>query len=66
MDEVTVTDEEIRIGGSKAVLARCASEDKIPSAPAVLSFQEWRAGEDEGENFSQWNVRLKNPLWRAA
>ncbi len=47
MDEVIVTEEEIRISGSKAVLARCASEDEIPAAPAVLSFvQEWRARRD--------------------
>ncbi len=47
MDEVTVKDEEICISGSKAVLARCASEGEIPSAPAVLSFvQEWRARRD--------------------
>jgi site-specific DNA recombinase len=47
MDQVIVTDEEIRISGSKAVLARCAAQDEFPVAPAVLSFvQEWRARRD--------------------
>ena len=47
MDEVIVTEHEIRISGSKAVLARCASQDEVPAAPAVLSFvQEWRARRD--------------------
>ncbi len=47
MDEVSVSDEEIRISGSKSVLARCAAADEIPVVPAVLSFvQEWRARGD--------------------
>jgi site-specific DNA recombinase len=47
MNEVRVSDEEIRISGSKAVLARCASADQVPAAPAVLSFvREWRARRD--------------------
>ena len=47
MDEVLVTDEEIHISGLKATLPRCATEDEIPAAPAVLSFvQEWRARRD--------------------
>jgi site-specific DNA recombinase len=47
MNEVTVSDAEIRISGSKAVLARCAAAGDAPAAPAVLSFvQEWRARRD--------------------
>jgi site-specific DNA recombinase len=39
-----VTDEEIRISGSKSVLAKCAAEGAAEAAPKVLSFvQEWRA-----------------------
>lgn len=44
IDEVRVTKNEIRISGSKSVLARAASEGGDIPAPAVLSFvQEWRA-----------------------
>ena len=44
MDEVSVSEEEIRISGSKAILARCAAAEDTPPAPAVLSFvREWRA-----------------------
>ena len=47
MDEVRVTDEEIRISGSKSVLARCAADGVGEPAPRVLSFvQEWRARRD--------------------
>jgi site-specific DNA recombinase len=47
MDEVSVSDEEIRISGSKSILARCAAASEMPAAPAVLSFvQEWRARRD--------------------
>ena len=47
MREVRVTHKEIRISGSKSVLARCAIEDVGETAPAVLSFvQEWRALRD--------------------
>ncbi len=47
MDEVRVSDEEIRISGSKSVLARCAAANEMPSAPAALSFvQEWRGRRD--------------------
>ena len=61
MDEVSVSDGEIRISGSKSVLARCAAADEMPAAPAVLSFvREWRAGEDKNENFSRWAVLLKS------
>jgi hypothetical protein len=38
LDEVSVTHEEIRISGSKAVLARAATHDADIPAPAVLSF----------------------------
>jgi hypothetical protein len=44
MDEVRVTESEIRISGPKSVLARCAAEGGAETAPQVLSFvQEWRA-----------------------
>ena len=47
MDEVRVTDEEIRISGSKSVLARCAADGVGEPAPRVLSFvREWRARQD--------------------
>ena len=47
MEEVRVTDEEIRISGSKAVLARAASDGVDEAAPKVLSFvREWRASQD--------------------
>jgi len=47
MDEVRVTKDEIRISGSKSVLARAASEGPDIPAPAVLSFvQEWRTRRD--------------------
>gem|GEM_PF-5723908 len=47
MQEVSVTGEEIRISGSKAMLARFASTDPGQATPAVLSFvQEWRARRD--------------------
>jgi site-specific DNA recombinase len=47
MDEVRVTDEEIRISGPKSVLARCAAEGAAEPVPKVLSFvQEWRARQD--------------------
>jgi site-specific DNA recombinase len=47
MEEVRVTDDEIRISGSKSVLARCAAEGVAEPAPGVLSFvQEWRARQD--------------------
>jgi site-specific DNA recombinase len=47
MDEVRVTDEEIRISGSKSVLARCSADGACEPAPRVLSFvQEWRARQD--------------------
>ena len=44
MREVTVADNEIRISGSKSVLARAASQGADIPPPAVLSFvREWRA-----------------------
>jgi site-specific DNA recombinase len=47
MDEVSVTREEIRISGSKTVLAWAVSSGEDIPAPAVLSFvQEWRARRD--------------------
>jgi site-specific DNA recombinase len=45
--EVTVRDKEIRISGSKAVLARAVSQGLDQTAPAVLSFvREWRTRQD--------------------
>jgi site-specific DNA recombinase len=69
VEEVRVTDEEIRICGSKSVLARCASEGVADPAPRVLSFvQEWRArqdsnlwplpSEDKGHKFPRVRQRL--------
>ena len=47
LGDVRVIDEEIRICGSQAVLARAASEGIDMPTPAVLSFvQEWRARKD--------------------
>ena len=48
MDEVSVSDEEIRISGLKSVLAHCAAANEMPAAPLrVLSFvQKWRARRD--------------------
>jgi site-specific DNA recombinase len=47
LDEVTVSDEEIRISGSKDILARCASGEADINMPAVLSFvPDWRARKD--------------------
>ena len=47
MNEVTVSDEEICVSGSKAVLARSIAAEQNPSAPSVLSFvREWRARQD--------------------
>ena len=47
MDEVTVSDEEIRITGSKTVLARAATQEAELPPSAVLSFvREWRARRD--------------------
>lgn len=47
LDEVRVTPEEIRISGSKAVLARSAAKGVDDTMPPVLSFvREWRAWQD--------------------
>lgn len=47
MREVTVKDEEIRIVGSKAVLARAAAQGLGKTPPGVLSFvREWRPRQD--------------------
>ncbi len=47
MREVTVKDREIRISGSKAALARAASQGLGKTPPAVLSsVREWRTGKD--------------------
>lgn len=44
LSEVSVTRAEIKISGSKTVLARCTSADFGETAPGVLSFvQKWRA-----------------------
>lgn len=45
--DVSVDDREIRISGSKAVLARTAAEGLGTSTPSVLSFvRDWRTQED--------------------
>jgi site-specific DNA recombinase len=47
LDEVRITDDEIRIYGPKSVLARCAAEGPDEPAQPVLSFvREWRARQD--------------------
>ena len=47
MSEVAVTRDEIRITGSKSILARCASTELGDVAPSVLSFvQKWRPRQD--------------------
>jgi site-specific DNA recombinase len=47
LNEVRVDDREIRISGSKAVLARSATGDVAKTTPAVLSFvREWRTRQD--------------------
>lgn len=47
MQEVSLKDGEIRIKGSKAILARAASRNVVKTPPAVLSFvQEWRTRQD--------------------
>jgi DNA invertase Pin-like site-specific DNA recombinase len=52
MDEVAVSDQEIRISGSKSILARCANTDPGVSTPAVLSFvREWRSLGDSNPCF---------------
>jgi hypothetical protein len=51
MGEVTLTEDEIRISGSKAVLVRCASQEELLAAPAVLSFvRKQRAALDKNAN----------------
>lgn len=47
MREVSVGDKKIQISGSKAVLARAASDGLDKAAPAVLSFvRKWRTRQD--------------------
>ena len=47
MNEVTVKDKEISISGSKAALARAASDGLNEAVPGVLSFvRQWRARKD--------------------
>lgn len=47
LSEVSVTAQEIRISGSKAILARTAAEGLSTAVPAVLSFvREWRTRHD--------------------
>ena len=47
MREVRVTHDQIRISGSKSMLARCATESAGETTPAVLSFvRKWRTRQD--------------------
>src|SRR5690606_37984893 len=56
LSEVRVDDRQIRISGSKALLARAAAEGLGTSSPSVPSFVwECRAKADEDEN---WCVSL--------
>ena len=70
MDEVSVTDEEIRINGPKSVLARSAANGVGEPAPKVLSFvQEWRARRDSNSQPSvpktdALSVELRAPRGR--
>ena len=51
MNNDAVSDQAIRISGSKAVLARSASDGLDQTTPAVLSFvQDWRAAQEETVN----------------
>ena len=59
LSEVAVTREEIRITGSKSVLARCASTDLGDAAPMVLSFvQKWRTMRNKDYNSYVIDVEL--------
>lgn len=52
LNEVRVDDREIRISGSKAMLARTAAGGVAKTTPAVLSFvREWRAVPGEDDNY---------------
>lgn len=52
LSEVRVTDQQIRISGSKAVLARSAAEGAGKTTPAVLSFvQKWRPAPDKHNEY---------------
>jgi len=52
MDEVAVSDDGIRIRGSKDMLARCVNSNPGVSATGVLSFvREWRAQGDSNPCF---------------
>jgi hypothetical protein len=56
---VCVTPEEIRISGSKAVLAKTAAKGAENSTPAVLPFvREWRARLESDGHSNQWEIRL--------
>jgi len=47
MDEIRITDDEIRIAGPNSVLAKCAEQGVGETVPKVLSFvREWRAARD--------------------
>lgn len=47
LSEVSVTKTEIRISGSKSILARCATAGPGEAVPEVLSFvRKWRARQD--------------------
>jgi hypothetical protein len=54
--EVAVTGQEVRINGSKVVLARCASTDLGDAASGIPSFTwDWRTVGDKTEN---WQILL--------
>jgi hypothetical protein len=59
LSEVSVTREEIRICGSKAVLARTAAEGLGTAVPAVLSFvREWRATQNKTTNLYALKITI--------
>ena len=54
MDEINVTDDEIRISGSTAVLARAVSEGMHTPMPPVLSYvREWRPQRDSNPRYQR-------------
>lgn len=70
LDEVRITEEEIRISGSKSVLANCASHGTVEPVPKVLSFvREWRGRRDSNPRAQPWqyySARRRDPAKPAA
>jgi site-specific DNA recombinase len=63
MREVTVKDREIRISGSKAALARAASQGLGKTPPAVFSsVREWRTGKDSNSRPPDFSLRSREQI----